>query len=245
MHGKEISENVEEYLETIYKMSFNSGVAKTTAISKDLNIAPGSVTQMLKKLEKKGYVKYYQYKGVKLTDKGYKIAEKIVRKHRLLETFLFDVLDIKKEHLHEQACAMEHSLSDEAERKLCHLLKQPDQCPDDHNIIPACHFKLSSCDECLEIEDIADLSKRITNLVSIADMQTNQKGKIKFIRGSDKIFEKLLEKDITLESEVELISKTPFDGSIKVNVDGKEKIIDKDTSFNVFVERYFEENFIS
>ena len=61
MHGKEISENVEEYLETIYKKSLNDNMAKTTEISKDLGIAPGSVTQMLKKLEEEGYVNYYQY----------------------------------------------------------------------------------------------------------------------------------------------------------------------------------------
>ena len=90
----------------------------------------------LKKLEEEGYVNYYQYKGVKLTDKGFKIARSIVRKHRLLETFLYNTLGIDVEDLHEQACAMEHSLSDEAERKMCQLLDYPNQCPDDHNIIP-------------------------------------------------------------------------------------------------------------
>ena len=97
MHGKTISENVEEYLETIYKKSLSEGIAKTTEISKDLGIAPGSVTQMLKKLEEEGYVNYYQYKGVKLTDKGFKIARSIVRKHRLLETFLYNTLGIDVE----------------------------------------------------------------------------------------------------------------------------------------------------
>ena len=116
MHGKEISENVEEYLETIYKKSLKDNMAKTTEISKDLNIAPGSVTQMLKKLEEEGYVNYYQYKGVQLTDKGFKVAISIVRKHRLIETFLYKTLGLDMEDLHEQACAMEHTLSDEAER---------------------------------------------------------------------------------------------------------------------------------
>ena len=109
MHGKEISENVEEYLETIYKKSLKDNMAKTTEISKDLNIAPGSVTQMLKKLEEEGYVNYYQYKGVQLTDKGFKVAISIVRKHRLIETFLYKTLGLDMEDLHEQACAMEHT----------------------------------------------------------------------------------------------------------------------------------------
>lgn len=160
MHGKDISENIEEYLETIYKKS-QTDMAKTTEISKDLGIAPGSVTQMLKKLEEEGYVNYYQYKGVKLTDKGYKIARSIVRKHRLLETFLYNTLGIDIEDLHEQACAMEHSLSDEAERKLCQLLEYPDECPDDHNIIPICDLNIQTCYECSKIPNIKEILKEL------------------------------------------------------------------------------------
>ena len=193
MHGKEISENVEEYLETIYKKSLTDNMAKTTEISKDLGIAPGSVTQMLKKLEQEGFVDYYQYKGVKLTDKGYKIARSIVRKHRLLESFLYNTLGIDIEDLHEQACAMEHSLSDEAERKLCQLLEYPDQCPDDHNIIPICDLDITTCYECSKVHSIGDIPKRLENLIAVGNMKPKEKGKIKFIRGDNDKLKQLLD----------------------------------------------------
>lgn len=236
MHGKEISENVEEYLETIYKKSLTDSMAKTTEISKDLGIAPGSVTQMLKKLEQDGYVIYFQYKGVKLTDKGFKIARSIVRKHRILETFLYKTLDINMEDLHAQACAMEHSLSDEAERKLCQLLDYPDQCPDDHNLIPICDLNIPTCYECSKISNIEEISRRVENLIAVSDMRPQQKGKVKFIRGSNEILQELLDLNITLETEITMINSTPLNGPIKILVDGNDVLLDKNLSFNTFVD---------
>ena len=236
MHGKQISENVEEYLETIYKKSLKDNMAKTTEISKDLDIAPGSVTQMLKKLEEEGYVNYYQYKGVKLTDKGYKIARSIVRKHRLLETFLYEILGINIEDLHEQACAMEHSLSDETKRKICQLLNYPDQCPDDHNVIPVCNLNVSTCYECSQISDISEIPKRIENLIAVGNMMPNQRGKVKFIRGDKDKLQKLLDLGITLETEITLLNSTPLNGPVNVLVESKEVNIDKELAYNIFVD---------
>ena len=95
MSDKSLSENVEEYLEVMYKLSPNGEMVSTSQISENLKIAPASVTQMLKKLSKKGYVKYSPYKGAVLTEEGLKIAKKVTRKHRLLERFLCDILKIK------------------------------------------------------------------------------------------------------------------------------------------------------
>ncbi len=122
-------------------------MVKTSKISKDLGITPASVSEMLKKLEKMGYVNYSQYKGVNLTDSGLKVAKNITRKHRLLERFLHDILKLKDHFLHDQACEMEHSLSDDAERALCQVLEHPDKCPDD-SVIPACDLKFTTCEEC-------------------------------------------------------------------------------------------------
>ena len=235
MHGKLISENIEEYLETIYKKSLTDTMAKTTEISKDLGIAPGSVTQMLKKLEEEGFVTYYQYKGVKLTDKGFSIGRKIVRKHRILETFLYETLGINIEDLHEQACAMEHSLSDEAERKMCQLLDYPNQCPDDHNVIPVCNLDISTCYECSKVQNINDIPKRIENLISVGNMIPKDVGVIKFIRGNNDQLKELLDMGITLETKITLISAAPLNGPLKILVEDNEVQITKDLAYNLFV----------
>ena len=67
MAEDKISENIEEYLEVLYRNGSNGEQVSTTTLSKDLGIAPGSVTQMLKKLENLGYIEYTPYKGATLT----------------------------------------------------------------------------------------------------------------------------------------------------------------------------------
>ena len=82
-NNEKLSANIEEYLEAIYKISNNEKCVKTTQISKDLGITSASVSEMLKKLEKMGYVNYSQYKGAKLTEEGLKNAKRITRKHQI------------------------------------------------------------------------------------------------------------------------------------------------------------------
>ena len=111
-----MSTSTEEYLEALYTLTQDGKTASTSEISKRLNIAPASVTEMLKKLADTGYVNYSPYQGVTLTRKGFEQAEKMTRKHRLLERFLHDILHIGNDKVHSEACAMEHGLSDETER---------------------------------------------------------------------------------------------------------------------------------
>ena len=175
MAEDKISENIEEYLEVLYRNGSNGEQVSTTMLSKELGIAPGSVTQMLKKLESLGYINYTPYKGATLTEEGMKIAQKITRKHRILEKFLTDVLKIKEENVHNQACEMEHTLSDEAERALCNMLNNPDLCPDDH-VIPACNFDFENCQQCGSQTDFDQVIYRQFNLLSISELTANTEG---------------------------------------------------------------------
>jgi Mn-dependent DtxR family transcriptional regulator len=166
---KEDDENIEEYLEVLYRNGSNKEQVPTIQLSKELNIAPGSVTQMLKKLGKLGYIIYTPYKGATLTDEGMEIAQKITRKHRILEKFLSDVLKVKEENIHDQACEMEHTLSDEAERALCNMLQNPDLCPDD-NVIPSCNFDFDNCQQCYSLNDFDDIVYSQSNLLCISEL---------------------------------------------------------------------------
>ena len=188
MSEGKISENIEEYLEVLYRNGSNGEQVSTTKLSKDLGIAPGSVTQMLKKLENLGYIEYTPYKGAVLTNEGMKIAQKITRKHRILEKFLMVVLKIKEENVHEQACEMEHTLSDEAERALCTMLHNPDLCPEE-NIIPACDFDFDSCKQCYSQKDFDQVINRKFNLLSLSELTSDAEGTISFIRGNDKLLD--------------------------------------------------------
>lgn len=125
-----VSENVEEYLECLWELTQDGTPARTSDIAKRMDVSPASVTEMMQRLDSQGYISYERYKGATLTEKGLRIGEAIKRKHRLLERFLVDVLGIEKERSHEEACRLEHMLSDESERRISEMMNNPSTCPD-------------------------------------------------------------------------------------------------------------------
>ncbi|MDI3484337.1 MAG: DtxR family transcriptional regulator, Mn-dependent transcriptional regulator [Methanobacteriaceae archaeon] len=231
-----LSENIEEYLETLYKLSQEKELVSTSSISNELRIAPASVTQMLQRLAKMGLVDYSPYKGVKLTMKGYKRAEKIIRKHRLLERFLYDILNLKEDKIHQQACEMEHALSDDAERALCQLLKQPSYCPD-KNPIPPCDFKFKTCNECLKRkdEDLKEIGSRDENLLSLPQLEEMEEGRVSFIRGDYNFMEKIMNMGITIGSIIRVLRKSHPTESIEIEVKGSKILLRKDIANNIFI----------
>ncbi len=235
MSEGKISENIEEYLEVLYRNGSNGEQVSTTKLSKDLCIAPGSVTQMLKKLENLGYIVYTPYKGATLTDSGMKIAQKMTRKHRILEKFLTDVLKIKEENVHEQACEMEHTLSDEAERALCTMLHNPDLCPDE-NIIPACDFDFDSCKQCYSQKDFDQIINRKFNLLSISELNSDAEGIISFIRGNNELLDDISDMGIkiglTLKYEY---NENRLGNHYLVTIDDNELNIPSDMAHNIFI----------
>jgi DtxR family Mn-dependent transcriptional regulator len=232
------SKSVEDYLKALYILSRNGKSVATTEISDHFKIAPASVTEMLQKLSKKGYVKYSPYRGAFLTTKGFQAAERITRKHRLLERFLHDVLRIGKDRVHAQACEMEHSLSDDAEESLCRFLKHPDKCPDDSKIIPACNLPFSSCEECIEVHNkgLEEVGKRKQKLVSIVNLKEGNQGRISFIRGEHKILQRLLDMGLTPGTNISVVRVAPLRGPVEVGVRGSRIALGQDIASNVFVD---------
>lgn len=232
---EKISDNIEEYLEVLYCNGNNGEQVSTTTLSKELGIAPGSVTQMLKKLENLGYITYTPYKGATLTDEGMQIAQKITRKHRILEKFLLDVLKVKEENIHQQACQMEHTLSDEAERALCTMLKNPDVCPD-NSIIPACNFDFDSCHDCYSQSDFDQVMNRKFNLLSISELTSNTDGTVSFIRGNPELLDEISDKEIKVGQHLsyEFNENRPNDNYL-ITVDDRDVDISLEMANNIFI----------
>jgi DtxR family Mn-dependent transcriptional regulator len=235
MSEGKISQNIEEYLEVLYRNGSNGEQVSTTQLSKDLGIAPGSVTQMLKKLEDLGYITYTPYKGATLTEEGMKIAQKITRKHRILEKFLLDVLKVKEENIHDQACEMEHTLSDEAERAICTMLHHPDLCPDE-NVIPACNFDFGSCQECFSQKDFDQVMNRKFNLLSVSELTSSTEGTISFIRGNEELLDDITEKGIRVGQHLKYeFSENGISDDYFVLIDDEELSISVEMANNIFI----------
>ena len=103
-----LTEQMEEYLETIYRLEEEGRVARTGEVAKHLGVAPPSVTDMLQKLEKAGLVVYEPYKGVNLTDSGRAVGRAQLEKHRVMQAFLQEVCGMPHQEAHKAACDMEH-----------------------------------------------------------------------------------------------------------------------------------------
>ncbi len=123
---------LEEYLETIYKLS-EKGPVRPTPIAEALGVSGPTVTVTLKRLEAAGYVGRDDG-DVVLTDAGRILALDIVRRHRISERFLVDVLGLPWDEAHEDACRLEHALSPRVLEALEVFLENPEVCPHGHPI---------------------------------------------------------------------------------------------------------------
>src|SRR5689334_5387517 len=124
-----LSATVEEYLETIYNMSMEGEVVIGARLAEKFCVSPPSVTEMLKRLVRDGYVEMDNKRRVTLTEAGNKAAEAVLRRHRLTERFLVDMLGMQWHEVHEEACRLEHFISGAVEARVIANLNNPLTCP--------------------------------------------------------------------------------------------------------------------
>lgn len=230
------SASEEEYLRALALLSSreDSDDVSTGKLSEYLGVAPASVTEMLGKLVEGGYVARSPYKGSRLTERGNREARRITRKHRLLERFLSDVLRIPVEEVHPQACAMEHSLSDEAEEALCRLLGHPDFCSDDRQVIPACDLPFTDCDSCMRGNEERK-GRREENLSPLSALKTGDVGRVAFIRGEAAFVHAVQTLGIVPGARVSLGEWSGRGPSLAVSVGGSRITLRGDATAKVFV----------
>ncbi len=199
------SEFVEEYLECIYDLTEHGKVAKTNDIAAAMKVAPASVTEMLQKLAAEEYVDYEKYKGATLTAKGMEIARSIKRKHRLLERFLVDIVGASRSESHEEACRLEHVVSDESINTICQLTNNPRFCPDGEPI-PECPQK-----ECATCET--------GPTVPLAGLQVGDEGSIVCLRGTEPNgLRRLISMGFVPGRTVAIEERTPMGGPVLVRM---------------------------
>jgi Mn-dependent DtxR family transcriptional regulator len=126
---KQYSESVEMYLKEIYLLSREGGPAKTGEIAERLGVSPPSVTARLDDLTEKGLIVHEKHGGATLTETGEVQAERLLRKHCRIERFLVEQLGVE-EGFHEEACRLEHAMSDDIADSLDRFVDLPDSCPD-------------------------------------------------------------------------------------------------------------------
>ena len=124
-----LSRSVEDYLKAIFGLSSSGNPVSTSAIADALDIQPASVTGMVKRLAESGLVGHEPYRGVRLTDAGVRAALKVLRRHRVIETYLCTLLGYQWEDVHAEAERLEHAASDELVERMATALGSPSHDP--------------------------------------------------------------------------------------------------------------------
>jgi DtxR family Mn-dependent transcriptional regulator len=124
-----LSESIQDYLKSVYKLQAADGRVSIGAVAKDLSVSPASVSAMVKKLTALGLLEHEKYRGAKLTASGERVAVEVIRHHRLLELYLAETLGLAVDEVHDEADRLEHVISEELEARIDRALGFPTHDP--------------------------------------------------------------------------------------------------------------------
>ena len=120
-----LTTSVEDYLKAIYELERASGAAATTDLASQLQLAPASITGMIRRLAGQGLLIHEPYKGARLTARGKAGALRILRRHRVIESYLVRALGYRWDEVHDEAERLEHAASDEMVNRMAAAIGQP------------------------------------------------------------------------------------------------------------------------
>lgn len=213
-----VSQSIEDYVKSIYKLSRTEDRVTTSAIAERLGVSPASVTNMVKKLAEMNLLQHEPYHGVRLTAAGEKIALETIRHHRLLELYLAEALGIPWDRVHAEAEKLEHVLSDELEAAIADALGNP--LIDPHGApIPTLEGKMYQ-EEQVPLSETAPGETVVIRRVSDEDP-----AKLRYL-GTLGLFP---------DTIVEIVDVAPFDGPLTLRVADQEHVVGRELARSLHV----------
>lgn len=212
------SSSKEDYLKYIYHIQSADKKVNTTHLAGTLNISPASVSEMISKLSKMGWITNTPYKGFQLTKEGEKISLGLIRKHRLLEVFLHQHLNYEWDEVHEEAELLEHVCSDNFINKLEEYLGYPKFDPHG-DAIPDKNGKIIESKNFILGDSKAGKDYIITKVDDT----------------SDEILKYLSRIGIRLNTKIHINEKLEFDGSVLISIGNKKQLLSRIMVEHIFV----------
>jgi DtxR family Mn-dependent transcriptional regulator len=200
------SEAVEDYAKAIYALEHHGeGPITTSAIAERLEVAPSSVTAMLKRLDELGLVRYEPYHGVTLTQAGERVALEVIRHHRLIEAFLAESLEMPWDRVHDEAEVLEHYISEDLEGRIAEKLGNPKLDPHGDPI------------------PTPDLDLATDRTAALANLGRGQVARFARVSDSDPdMLRYLADRGIRPGVRLRVIGVQPFRGPLLIEVNGRE-----------------------
>jgi len=218
-----LSAPVEDYLKAIYDLERGAQPASTNDIALRLAISPASVSGMVRRLADQGLIRHEPYRGVRLTKDGRRAALRTLRRHRILECYLTEVLGYPWDRVHDEAEQLEHTASEELIERMASALGDPTHDP--HGApIPS---REGEVDE--------------TTLRTLADSAAGERVRVRQVMDKDaERLRYLAELGIRPGAMLRILERAPFDGPITLGVGrsgrGVTRVIGPVLAAQVFVE---------
>ena len=202
------SQSVEDFLKAIYRLQRGRDRVSTNALADALNITAPAVTDMAQRLVDEGTVDYRKYRGVRLTDEGEQVALKMLRRHRLIEAYLVQDLRYQLHEVHDEAEALEHTVSDRfieaISRKLGHPNFDPhgDPIPNLDGIMPE------------------------RDLLPLSNLALNKPARIRrFIMDDPQMLQDTQQRGLILGEVLRVVSRDRFEGPLTVEAPSRPPMI--------------------
>ena len=207
MNAQNQTQAIQDYLKVIYELVGQERRASTNQIAERLRVTPASVTEMIRKLAETEppLVDYQKHHGVMLTPAGERIALEIVRHHRLLEMFLYQMLGYSWDEVHTEADRLEHVISEVLEERIALALGDPQLDPHG-DPIPS-----------------RELEMPVTHHLPLAELRPGCQGVIRRVQSSDHtLLRYLSELGLGLNTRLAVTAYSPVDENLSIQVIGRE-----------------------
>jgi DtxR family transcriptional regulator, Mn-dependent transcriptional regulator len=207
------------YMKAIYRLEREGPGVTTSALATELGVAPASVSGMLKKLVNEGYVEHEVRGDIELTQKGLEVAVGVVRRNRLAERLLTDVLGMSWDEVYAEACILEHAITDRVEERLVVALGNPQTCPHGHPIPPK------------------DLTEPVRGGIPLAQVEAGENATVSGVTEQmPEILRYLGQVGLRPGARVRVEEKAPLGGPLTIHVAGERHAISLELARMVMVE---------
>ena len=205
--GDSLTRSVEDYLKTIYRLTPEGRSAATSEIAQALALSPASVSGMIKRLSEQRLLDHAPYRGAQLTEEGRRVALRMIRRHRLIESYLVANLGYSWDTVHDEAERLEHAVSDTLVERMAAALGHPTSDPHG-DPIPA-----------------ADGSMIEEAVIPLSEIPAGAQFAIRRVGAEDpELLRHLAERGLLPGVVVTIVERQPFNGPLTIRLAGAEQV---------------------
>ena len=207
-----------EYLAEIYRLQEDSPLVNTTSLAKRLDVSAPAVPRMLKRLRNAGYVKHKPYEGFALTELGREEALKELRRHRVLEVFLVNIMDFTWDETHDHADELGKGLNDVIVQRMAAMTGNPTRCPhgepipDEEGNLPL-------------IQDLCIINLGVGYKGEVSRVRTHEPKKLQYFASLG----------LTPGKKIEIVGRAPFNGPMRLRVNRDEVVLGVELTKSLWV----------